>query len=121
MRKARDLMTALRYRAGDGDTLLRKLARNEKGEITCWAGINLDITELRRAEERLRQTQKLESVGLLAGGIAHDFNNLLTAIIGYTEIVLHSLDVKDERRADAEEIARAARRSQSPLCRRSRS
>ena len=53
----------------------------------------------------------MEAVGRLAGGIAHDFNNLLTAIIGYTEIVLHGLDPKDERRADAEEIGRAAMRA----------
>ena len=53
----------------------------------------------------------MEAVGRLAGGIAHDFNNLLTAIIGYTEIVLTSLDPKDERRADAEEIGRAAMRA----------
>jgi signal transduction histidine kinase len=62
-------------------------------------------------EEQLRHSQKMEAVGRLAGGIAHDFNNLLTAIIGYTEIVLHSLDPKDERRADAEEIGRAAMRA----------
>ena len=62
-------------------------------------------------EEQLRQSQKMEAVGRLAGGIAHDFNNLLTAIIGYTEIVLTSLDPKDERRADAEEIGRAAMRA----------
>jgi signal transduction histidine kinase len=62
-------------------------------------------------EEQLRHSQKMEAVGRLAGGIAHDFNNLLTAIIGYTEIVLHSLDPKDDRRADAEEIGRAAMRA----------
>ena len=62
-------------------------------------------------EEQLRHSQKMEAVGRLAGGVAHDFNNLLTAIIGYTEIVLTSLDPKDERRADAEEIARAAMRA----------
>ena len=62
-------------------------------------------------EEQLRHSQKMEAVGRLAGGIAHDFNNLLTAIIGYTEIVLHSLDPKDSRRADAEEIGRAAMRA----------
>ncbi len=62
-------------------------------------------------EEQLRHSQKMEAVGRLAGGIAHDFNNLLTAIIGYTEIVLHGLDPKDERRADAEEIGRAAMRA----------
>ncbi|HYE88329.1 MAG TPA: MASE1 domain-containing protein [Vicinamibacterales bacterium] len=62
-------------------------------------------------EEQLRHSQKMEAVGRLAGGIAHDFNNLLTAIIGYTEIVLTSLDPKDERRGDAEEIGRAAMRA----------
>jgi signal transduction histidine kinase/CheY-like chemotaxis protein len=62
-------------------------------------------------EEQLRHSQKMEAVGRLAGGIAHDFNNLLTAIIGYTEIVMVGLDPADPRRADAEEIARAAMRA----------
>ena len=62
-------------------------------------------------EEQLRHSQKMEAVGRLAGGIAHDFNNLLTAIIGYAEIVMVGLDPADPRRADAEEIARAAMRA----------
>ena len=41
----------------------------------------VDLTELRQAEESLRQAQKLESLGLMSGGIAHDFNNLLTAML----------------------------------------
>ena len=69
------------------------------------------LTKRLMLEEQLRHSQKMEAVGRLAGGIAHDFNNLLTAIIGYTEIVLTTLDPKDDRRADAEEIARAAMRA----------
>ncbi len=62
-------------------------------------------------EERLRQAQKMEAVGQLAAGIAHDFNNLLTAIQGYGELVLASMDDDDPRRGDAMEIARAADRA----------
>ena len=55
---------------------------DEEGNLLKLLGTSQDITERRTTEDALRQTQRLESLGVLAGGIAHDFNNLLTAILG---------------------------------------
>ncbi len=72
-----------------------------------------DVTERRAIEERLVQSEKIESVGRLAGGIAHDFNNLLTAILGYTELLLGQAPDGSKQRADLLEIQRAGRRAGS--------
>jgi two-component system, cell cycle sensor histidine kinase and response regulator CckA len=66
---------------------------------------------LRRSEEQLRQSQKMEAVGRLAGGVAHDFNNVLTAIFGYADLLLDQFTPEDPRRADLEEIRRSAERA----------
>jgi PAS domain S-box-containing protein len=52
-----------------------------------------DITDKKRLQEQLLQSQKMESLGILAGGLAHDFNNILTQIIGYAELISDEAEV----------------------------
>lgn len=86
---------------------------DEAGVPVRAAGVGTDVTERQLLEAQLRQSQKMDAVGQLAGGIAHDFNNLLTAIHGYAELLADSLPDADQRRADTEEIKRAAERAAS--------
>jgi len=86
-----------------------------EGTVSSIICHGVDVTEqvlsrrrLEETENQLRQSQKLESVGMLAGGIAHDFNNLLTVITGYSDLTLRRLHKADPLARNVEEIAKAA-------------
>lgn len=76
-------------------------------------GIARDISERKSLEQQLRQSQKLEAVGILSGGIAHDFNNLLTTIIGNAELALTDIPKDDPVREEIKEIKLAGERAAS--------
>jgi nitrogen-specific signal transduction histidine kinase/CheY-like chemotaxis protein len=70
-----------------------------------------DITPQKQLEEKLRQSQKLESLGVLSGGISHDFNNLLVGIMGNASLALESAPPDSELRELLEGVVTASQRA----------
>jgi PAS domain S-box-containing protein len=95
---------------------------NPAGGERCLVLAVTDVTERkkaeeeqRRLEERYREAQKLESLGVLAGGVAHDFNNLLTAILGYASLAQQEAPAGAPAQGYLDQVLKAGRRA-GELC-----
>jgi len=77
----------------------------------CCIGTGIDVTARRLLEEQLRQSQKIEAIGLLAGGLAHDFNNILGVILGHCEMAQRQLPPDHAVRQRVDQVAKAAERA----------
>jgi two-component system cell cycle sensor histidine kinase/response regulator CckA len=99
------LAALLSYRAGALPALLRREVAARTLEL------QVAHDEQRRAEDAQRQSQKLESIGLLAGGVAHDFNNLLVGILGYADVLASEAKPGSDAEEAARTIIQAAQRA----------
>jgi two-component system cell cycle sensor histidine kinase/response regulator CckA len=82
--------------------------RNKEGETVAFAAVHRDIGELKRLEEKLRHSQRMETAGLLAGGVAHDFNNILTVIQGACNALAQEIPPGAKSRRHVELVTRSA-------------
>ena len=81
-----------------------------QGTIVGASAIGRDITAHKRAEDQLRQAQKMEAIGRLAGGVAHDFNNILGIITACIELLESRIDSKAASQQYIDNIRKAAER-----------
>jgi PAS domain S-box-containing protein len=107
-------LLSFRFRHKDGTYRILEGRGNNLLDDPAVQGIvfnSRDVTEQRRLEEQLRQSQKVQAIGQLTGGVAHDFNNILTAIIGYSELALATLPADGTTHLQIAEIRKAANRA----------
>ena len=92
--------------------------KDQDGRLQYLSTIIRDMTDIKCAQEvrlnlenRLRQAQKMESIGTLAGGIAHDFNNILSAMLGFTEITQQELPPGSPFKSNLGKVLQAGQRA----------
>lgn len=85
--------------------------RDQQGRIINYVAVKRDITEQLKLENRFRQSQRMETVGLLAGGVAHDFNNILSSIMCNAGFLARDLAPDDPKQKDVKEILAASERA----------
>jgi len=100
------------WKRKDGRLLTVQLSvraiRNGARQVEYYETFVRDVTEQRRLQTQLVQSQKMEAVGRLAGGIAHDFNNLLTVITTSCDLLLEDLAAGNPKREDVDQVRKAA-------------
>jgi PAS domain S-box-containing protein len=104
----------MRHKNGSWRSILGRgsiVEYDASGNPVLMSGTNTDISDRKRLEEQLHQSQKMESIGRLAGGVAHDFNNMLGVILGYAQLSLLKLSPTDRYWNEFNEISKAAERS----------
>lgn len=85
--------------------------KDSSGAVKSVIEVIRDVSEKRKLEEQLRESQKMEAIGILSGGIAHDFNNILQAIIGYGQFLEDTIEAGDPRRRYVDVIMTSAGRA----------
>src|SRR5690606_7709340 len=70
----------------------------QHGDLRIQIGVVRDLSNMRRMEEALVQSRKVQAVGALAGGLAHDFNNILTALLSQLDLALDTPDLPAQTR-----------------------